>query len=92
VMKRPSFSVNVEETYDYGDALMRHLIRPLFDDDGRDSLNSCFGAVSHGIRKVLIIYGRLNLLKSEEKLKKRLNKSIKKERRDVEENGISISS
>jgi hypothetical protein len=57
-MRLPSFSACGEALYVYRENLMRLTNTPVFDDDGRATRSLCFGAVSAGTKKVLVIFGR----------------------------------
>jgi len=63
-------SVNVEEPYGFGDAVVRRTRRRVYDNDGRASQNSCFWLVLAEITRALAMSGQKRLLKSAEKLRR----------------------
>jgi hypothetical protein len=62
------FLVSEEAQYEYGETMVRRTKIPVFDVDGRDSQNSCFGAVLVGIKRALVIFGRKRQLLSARRL------------------------
>jgi hypothetical protein len=64
VTKSLSFLVNVEVLYGYGEIVMRPMIKPVSEIDGKAFLSLCSGAVSAGIKKDLVISEQQRLLRS----------------------------